>query len=103
MPVERAVASIPMTFVVVALVVTHVIPGVLLTLRIGAHWSARHGEFVLAVRPREVHGAAAAVLVRVGRVFDAGASILAVPRTPLFVLTVRSAEARLALAVQVAG
>lgn len=40
LPVERAVASIPLTFMVVTLIVTHFIPRMLLTLQIGAGWSA---------------------------------------------------------------
>lgn len=38
LPVERAVSSIPLTFIVVTLSVTHFIPYMRLTLLIGAGW-----------------------------------------------------------------
>lgn len=100
-PVERAVASVPLALVVVALVVADLVARVLGALQVGAE--RRADAHVLAVAARRVHGAAAAVLVRVGRVLDAGASVLAGERAPLRVLAVRAGEARLAVAEQVSG
>lgn len=58
---------------------------------------------ILTVLSRDVRGTAAAVLVWVGWVFNAGSSILTGQWTPLFILTVWTTEAWLAMAVQVAN
>lgn len=100
LPIQWAVSSIPLTFMVVTLVITNLIPWMLFTLHIGAD---RSSEVFFTVSSREVNGTVTTVLVWVGRVSDAGSSILTGPRAPLFILTVWTTEAWLALAVQVAN
>lgn len=102
LPVERAVSSVPLTLVVVTLRVAHFIPRLILALEIRAGRPARYGHFVLAVAAGEVRGAAAAVQVRVGRVANAGAGVLAGRRARLLAFAVWPAKARLALAVELA-
>lgn len=98
LPIQRAVSSVPLAFVVVALLITHGVPRLALAVQV----RAGAGPRLLAVPAREVKGAAAAVLERVGRVSDAGSPVLAGQRAPLTALTVRTAEALLALAVRLA-
>lgn len=85
---------------VVALVVAHLVPREPLALHVRA--GARPGQVVLAVAPREVQGAVAAVLGRVGRVVDARAAVLTRQQAPMADLAVRPTEARRTLAAQLA-
>lgn len=105
LPVERAVSSIPIAFIVVTLAIAHFIPRMLLTLHKGAgrRYSAFSVCSILTVWSRELPRAETAVLPGVGWVFDAGSSIQAGPLTPQIDLTVRATEAWLALAARVAG
>lgn len=101
LPIQRTVASIPVTFMVVTLGITHFIPWMLLALQVGASAGSWSNNIILTVSSREIIGTVAAVLDWVSRVFLAGSSILAGPRTPL-TLTVGTTEALLTLAIQVA-
>lgn len=86
---------------VVALTVAHFVSRQMLAL--GARGGACHRRALLAVVAREEGRAAAAVLEGVGRVFHAGASVLADDGAPLFVLAVRPAEPRRAMAERLAA
>ena len=102
LPVQGAVAPVPLAHVVIALGVAHVVAGLPLALRVGA--ASREARGVLAVGAGDVARAEAAVRERVGRVPDTGAPVLAWPvRAPLRQLAVLPVEARQAPALDLSA